>query len=187
MPLLTTRGGASARGFGFSGGSAVIGFPGARGVFGGGKAIVGGSQYNIIDFITIASTGNATDFGDLTSTREVNSGVNSLTRGVFGFGNTGGASSNVMDYITIASTGNAIDFGDSTITSRGLQGSACDKTRGIFAGGYVVGSRGVNVIQYITTASTGNATDFGDLTVGRYQVQTQISSPTRGIFAGGNS
>jgi len=170
-------------GFG-AGAGGVSGFPAARGVFGGGRGAVGGSNYNTIDYITIASTGDATDFGDLTLARQASAGVNSLTRGVFGFGQ---GPTNVLDYITIASTGNATDFGDATQSSYGTQGSACDQTRGIFAGGYVAGSRGVNVIQYITTASTGNATDFGDLTVGRYQIQTQMSSPTRGIFAGGNS
>ncbi|KKN04858.1 hypothetical protein LCGC14_1093090, partial [marine sediment metagenome] len=33
-----------------------------RGIFGGGS----GAAENIIDYITIGSTGNATDFGDLT-------------------------------------------------------------------------------------------------------------------------
>ena len=35
---------------------------GARGVFGGGD---GTTQYNIIDYVTIATTGDAADFGDL--------------------------------------------------------------------------------------------------------------------------
>jgi len=36
---------------------------GSRGVFGGGHT---GSSTNVIDYITIATTGNATDFGDRT-------------------------------------------------------------------------------------------------------------------------
>ena len=163
-------------------------FPGARGVFGGG-AILSPSPafYNTIDYITIDSTGNATDFGDLTNSRQTNVGVNSLTRGVFGFGNQGGSQGNVLDYITIASTGNATDFGDAVAASFGSEGSACDQTRGIFAGGYITPTRGTNTIQYITIATTGNALDFGDLTVARYQIYTQMSSPTRGVFAGGNT
>ena len=35
---------------------------GDRGLYGGGSL---GSNYNIIDYISIPSTGNATDFGDL--------------------------------------------------------------------------------------------------------------------------
>ena len=44
------------------------------------------SGSNVIDFITIASTGNATDFGDHASTAPADSngvGVSNNTRGVF--------------------------------------------------------------------------------------------------------
>ena len=39
-----------------------------RGVFGGGTSD-GNNGINIVDYVTIASTGNATDFGDLTQSR----------------------------------------------------------------------------------------------------------------------
>ena len=43
---------------------------GPRGVFGGGSTGVGSdTSVNTIDYITIATTGNATDFGDLTVSR----------------------------------------------------------------------------------------------------------------------
>ena len=77
-----------------------------RGVFGGGNV---SGTVNTIDYISIASTGNATDFGDLTVTKEFAPAVSSGTRAVFGSGAT---NSNVMDYVTIASTVNAQDFGD---------------------------------------------------------------------------
>jgi len=64
-----------------------------------------------MDYITIQSTGNATDFGDLTDLRSSTGGVSDATRGCFG----GGVSSNVIDYITILTTGNATDFGDLTV------------------------------------------------------------------------
>jgi hypothetical protein len=67
---------------------------------------------NVIQYITIASTGNATDFGDLTVARNYTPGASNATRGVFCGGNDGGSGLNVMDYITIDSTGNATDFGD---------------------------------------------------------------------------
>ena len=40
----------------------------ARGLFGGGNR--SGTLQNIIDYVEIATTGNATDFGDLSVTRE---------------------------------------------------------------------------------------------------------------------
>jgi hypothetical protein len=163
-------------------------FPGARGVFAGG-ATQGGGGTNVIDYITIQSTGNATDFGDLTNTRNASCGASSLTRLVSCSGDIGSPSftqTNVLDYVTIASTGNAIDFGDDFAVSSGTSGAASNNTRGLFAGGYAP-ARGTNTIRYITIASAGNTEDFGDLIVGRYQLQTSINSSTRAVWAGGNT
>ena len=64
---------------------------------------------NAISYINIQSTGNAQDFGDLTSAQASGAAVASSTRAVYG----GGWSSPGVDicYVTIATTGNAIDFG----------------------------------------------------------------------------
>ena len=67
---------------------------------------------NVIEYVTTASTGNVTDFGDLTVTRGQGGCVGNSTRGVYmgGYGDAG--DDGTIDYWTIASTGNAIDFGD---------------------------------------------------------------------------
>ena len=41
-----------------------------RGIFGGGRTPTPGSRTNLVDYITIASTGNAIDFGDLINALE---------------------------------------------------------------------------------------------------------------------
>ena len=41
----------------------------ARGLFGGGLSSGTSTHHNVIDYVTIATTGNATDFGDLTVAR----------------------------------------------------------------------------------------------------------------------
>ena len=158
----------------------------SRAVFFGGQAVASGSGQgtvtNVMAYVTIASAGNATDFGDLTAANAQSpAGVSSSTRGVRGGGrdpNIGPV--NTMDYVTIASTGNATDFGDLLTTTNSL--SSCNSsTRGIFSGG-AVGSGPTNVIQYITIASVGNAIDFGDLSTVLYQAASGIvSSSTRGI------
>jgi hypothetical protein len=150
----------------------------AIGVFGGGTT---GSTSNVMDYITIATTGNATDFGDLTASRFTLAACSSTTRGVFG----GGHSDNtIIDYITIATTGNATDFGDLTVARSYLAGCS-STTRGVFGGGSnSSGSSYENIIDYITIATTGNATDFGDLTIARYG-PAACSSTTRGVFGGG--
>lgn len=152
---------------------------GARGVFGGGTTP---TIVNTIDYITISSTGNASDFGDLLTSRHTLSSCSSNTRGIFGGGVTS-SNTNVIEFITISSTGDAADFGDLTV-ARPTQGCS-SSTRGIFAGGYVVPvGPTLNTIDYITIASTGNAQDFGDLTTVRLWVGA-CASPTRGIFGGG--
>ena len=80
-----------------------------RGVFGGGQN--DSSRTNQIEYITIVTTGNATDFGDLTTQRNALAACSDNMRGVFG-GGYDGSDVNTMDYITIANTGNATDFGD---------------------------------------------------------------------------
>ena len=82
-----------------------------------------------MEYVTIASTSNATDFGDLSVTRKLIDGVGNGTRGIFGGGQATGQS-NIIDYITIASTGDASDFGDLT-TARQNVGTAGDGHSGI--------------------------------------------------------
>jgi len=154
-----------------------------RGCFGGGEIVYNTPLSNVIDYITIATTGNATDFGDLSVNRGYTAGVSSSTRGCFGGGYTIGFS-NVIDYITIATTGNALDFGDLTV-SRSQMSGVSSSTRGVIGGGWT-GSANSNTMDYITIATTGNATDFGDLTQSRYG-PAGVSSGTRGCFGGGAS
>jgi hypothetical protein len=139
-----------------------------RAVFAGGYLADNSGYSNIMDYVTIATTGDATDFGDLTVARDSLGSLSSTTRGVFSMGRSSGGdfSSNVMDYITIGSTGNAIDFGDLSVVRTQSDG-ASSNTRGLFMGGYNTSqsstSNRYNTIDYITIASTGNASDFGDL------------------------
>ena len=73
--------------------------------------------YNSIEFITIASLGNAQDFGDLSETEVYKAGMCSPTRGLFA-GGSDPSVSNVIDFVTIQTTGNSTDFGDITTTGR---------------------------------------------------------------------
>ena len=147
-----------------------------------------------IDFITIATTGNSADFGQLSVSRPEAAGFSSPTRGICAGGYPapdGTTMSNVIDFITIATTGNASDFGDLTQARQAVSG-ASSQTRGVVAGGYVYGSPAgtfnINTIDFITIASTGNATDFGDLIVGAMAKSVgNCSDLTRGVFAGGKT
>ena len=57
--------------------------------------------------------------------------------------------------------------------------------RGIFSGGYLVGSNDQPGIDFITISTLGNSQDFGDMNVAR-RGMGGAGSRVRGIFAGGD-
>jgi hypothetical protein len=139
-----------------------------RGCWAGGGIAGTDNATNVIDYITISSTGNATDFGDLTAARDYTAALSngSNDRGIQASGRPdgGGSKTKNIDYWTISSTGNAADFGDLlTDTTAPATCSNDTNDRGIFMCGAGGSYYFTNVIQYITITSTGNATDFGDM------------------------
>ena len=155
-----------------------------RGVFAGGYFPSPATRYNTIDYVTIASTGDAIDFGDLPRTANSGTPLSSATRGIYAGGYyPSNNRDDQIDYFTIASTGNAADFGDLTSATRHAGGGA-SPTRGIIAGGNRT-PEGMTVdTDYITIASLGNGADFGDLTSAR-QTCYGASNAIRACFAWG--
>jgi len=101
-----------------------------RGIIAGGFDQPYTGDGNSIYYITIATTGNATDFGDTAGTggKEFIAGASSPTRGLVVGGQSGPTSYNNIDYITIQTTGNAVDFGDLSEARFGLAG--CSNAHG---------------------------------------------------------
>jgi hypothetical protein len=157
--------------------------------FAGYNASTGPGFMNVIDYVTIATTGNATDFGDTTVVNAYLAACASTTRATYAGGYDGSNAYVSIGYVTIATTGNAISFGNLSV-ARFFLTSCSSSTRGLFAGGRTSAGSGFtsnsNIIDYITIASTGNAIDFGDLTVARAQLAA-ASSSTTAIFAGGEN
>ena len=120
-------------------------------------------NHNIIDYITIATLGNATRFGNLTDDPNHLAGCSNNIRGLFG-GGQNPADVNTISYVTIATEGDAIDFGDLANATDYL-GACASETRGVFGGGQTPTK--LDTIQYVTIATTGNTVDFGNLTVAR--------------------
>jgi len=153
-----------------------------RGLFGSGITYSPTSFKDTIDYVTIAQTGNAVDFGNLSVARGDTAALSSTTRGIWAGGYTP-SDSDVIDYITIATTGNATDFGN---LSNGKQrmSTAANSTRGLFFGG--ANPNVLNVIEYITIATLGNSVDFGDLTVVKRH-SAGAADHTRAVCMGGDS
>ena len=113
-----------------------------------------------IQFVTIATTGNAQNFGDLNSGRSSAAGLSSATRGLIGAGYITPTGINTIEFITIATLGNSTDFGDCTVARYG-RGSTTDCVRGVFVGG---SPSTTDVIDYVNISTRGDAVDFGDNT-----------------------
>jgi len=119
---------------------------GTRAVF------AGGSSTNTIDYINIASPGQATTFGNhLNNTSAYMSGISDGTYGVYGAAST-------YYYVTIQTPGTASTFDTAAVSSHlGGSGGAGDGTYGIFAGA------DDEKIEKVTIATQGSATSHGDL------------------------
>jgi len=155
-------------------------FPGASGHV----AICGGGYIsdisNIIDSFSLVSSGNATDFGDLSVARSSVGNSSSNIRIVFTGGEAPGAS-NVMDFVSFATAGDAADFGD-------LGAAQGNTTRGVGNNTKAVttsGNQDSDLLQTFTFATTGNASSFGNLTTGRNGAPQGSGNGVRGTYAGG--
>ena len=152
---------------------------GARGIFAGGNSP---SRLQTIDYITVATTGNAADFGDLSTVRDVPAGAANTTRGVIAGGyQTGTGDLSSVDQVTIATLGNGTSWGSLSSARRNRDGCG-DYSRGLFMSGYPTTAQ----IDYLTFMSTGTSIDFGDTTQSRYDT-ANLSDATRAVCCGGNS
>jgi len=152
-----------------------------RGIFIAGSATGYTPYYNTIDYVTISSAGNATDFGDTTT--ELNyftaTSNNTNNRGII-------VRKDFYNYVTISTAANASTYGSLTVLrSSSASFSNGTNNRGlIYAGNY--SSTRYNTIDYYTITSTSNASDFGDATVARNGlVGFSNLTNNRGIAAGG--
>ena len=158
-----------------------------RGIIAGGAESLS-SPYTISDrmqYITISTTGNSIDFGNLSLARYYVRGTASSTRGIFAGGTyPSPAVTNTIDYVTIASNGGASDFGDMSINRNGIAVFG-NQTRGILAGGYTTPTNTqTSLIEFVNIANVATTSDFGTLSE-RREIMAGFASPTRGIIAGG--
>ena len=151
---------------------------GTRGLFFGDNP----GTSNVIQFISIETQGNATDFGDLQNLKNQGAACASRTRGIYG-GGEAPSITNVIEFVTFSHTGDATNLGDLSNQRRRMGDMGLsNQTRGLFFGGYT-GSATDNAIDMISIASTGNAKDFGDIKQKR-ETGSSFASPTRGMNMG---
>ena len=152
-----------------------------RGILGGGykPAASPTAVVDIIEYFTMASSGDTIDFGNLSDARGEVDACSSSTRGMWAGGeDIPFADMNIIDYIEIATLGNATDFGNLT-AAREHQASVNNSIRCAWACGDTPTL--VNTIDFVTIATTGNATDFGDDTITRTNGPTSASDAHGGL------
>ena len=164
-----------------------------RSVFGSGFSSPS-SPYNsnVLDYVTIASTGGATDFGDLNYESSNPGGCCSNgARGIFANGFSSlvtYAPTGKIDYFEIATPSNATAFGDygsgaGTYGQYNGSASGSDKGRGLIGG---TGGPQHQYIWYVQIDTAANANGFGSLT----QQRTTLGSCGDGercVWAGNES
>ena len=134
-----------------------------RGLTVGGFVPVAPTRVNSIEYITMASTGNSTDFGDLSYVVNSTGSASNSTRGIIAGGRTPGDANNI-GYVTIATLGDTTDFGDLTGVVDGDVGCCTSPTRCVIGGG--AAPNGAEMV-YVEIATTGDAVQFGELTVAK--------------------
>lgn len=149
----------------------------------------GNEDLNHMEYVTIATSGNGTNFGDLISAAK-GRGIAACANDTRGLAMAGqGSTTDDVQYFTIATPGNATSFGDLT-HPREYTSAFANQTRGCCAGGDSdsggnTNSYNTNVIDYVTISTPGNATDFGNLSNSLRRLSA-TSNFTRGVTQGGS-
>jgi hypothetical protein len=144
----------------------------------------GGTFNYDIDRWTMATTGTATDVGDLTNPP--------VFGGIWGNGDrtviTGGSDANGyldIDYISLQNlSSGASTFGNLTVQRRYSETTG-DSTRAVIGGGRKSDNVPIDTIDYVTIETPGNAANFGNLTQTMIQ-HTATSNLTYGAWTAGN-
>ena len=170
-----------------------------RGVFAGGQvspsnSVPGGSGQETIDYITMDTTGNAQDFGNLPYSRTGMFGSSNGTVMIIGGGDDGNEADDIAR-LTIATTGNAVDFGSldpsGSFGYKAFGGAASDATRWVIGGGRLnqPGPAGYRTdqIEYVNYGNYTSSSDFGNLRSPVFFNTGATSNATRALFSGGDA
>ena len=141
-----------------------------------------------VEMVTIASTGNAINFGNLTFNGGYNGGCSNNRTLIVGGGYSGSDPSTVRKDICrfdMTSGGQAVAFGELSL-QRGYAGTTSNSTRAVYCGGFNgnPGSGNTNTaeIESVEFASDGGTTSFGDL--GQRGYDQACSSDSHGGLGG---
>ena len=164
-----------------------------------GLSWAGRNSSDDIQYFSIATTGDATNFGSqphLNGTGYQRGGINGPVRNMAFGGEPHNSNvdwfNNLIHYVTVQTPADATQFG--TLSHTSWQGnSVTDASRAVLHLGFKkesVNATGAdygptNTLEYLTMDTESNTTDFGDLSCGNRYSMGSASNGTRGVFAGG--
>ena len=140
----------------------------------------GDTKTDNINYVTVATTGNSSYFGDLLEAiYQANGTCSNGPRILYcgGYGESG--QTQTINYVATLTTGNAQDFGD-MYSNRYAGSGTSDGSRGIIFGGYSPS----NKIDYITIDTLGNSANFGTLSSNASTQSGSFSNNTLGFVGG---
>ena len=134
-----------------------------RAVFHGGSSPGSTNGVASMEFITMATQGNGSDFGDLIEAGKYRmTGCNSV-RGLIAGGSISGSAARAIEYVTLSTLGNAVSFGNlGGNANAGSNGACSSPTRALF-----VSIANNNTTNHVQIMHEGEAIQFGDLGFGR--------------------
>ena len=115
--------------------------------------LVSSGSSDVIDYVTIGSTGNATGFS-VVFCKKTGRPLFKYNQGLFLYLRR---STNTIEFVAIDTTGNATDFGDIRFGTAQLLREQHHRIS--------FGFSGSNEMAKVSIATTGDATDFGDATM----------------------
>ena len=142
-----------------------------------------GGNNDVMDYITFASTGDATDFGNTMHGANSSKCCSNGSRGLIWEGGYSCTTRQVISYISLDTTGDAVDFGDPLNAAVSRGGCVNSDTRAISATGWYCFASN-DVIEYVTFDTLGNATDFGDMLFAGNTFGDGVSDGVRGVYGG---
>ena len=132
---------------------------GKGGTSDGTKALMSdGGNRKQIDYVTIDTTGNASDFGDLQAYSSRGAGFSDGIKCVW---NCGQSASYGYEYVTAATLSNATTFGNPVQSRYEANCAHGNTTYGMTMGGDTNGSNPISSIEYIVFQTLGNASNWG--------------------------
>ena len=154
-----------------------------RGVWAGGynNSLSPSSSVNTMDYVEIATTGNALDFGDMKQKQFNHTSSSSPTRGFVFSGSLG--DKNEIQMSTIASKGETMQEVGVTAINTSSMAACSNSVRAVIFGG---GGPITDMIQSFDMTSLGNTILFGDLSAVK-MLGAAVADSTRAVSVSGRN